>query len=396
MQYWHIRVNKTVPNVKIETPDWLQQMESILEELNEGVVIVDDQLRIQFANEALLRLGLYERGELRGRTPDAIFPPEDIPHILREHESAHRYGRQRSEFYLPRKDGKRIPVILSGRLIQGPDGQYYTLLTMTDISGQKRIEEQLRESNALLEERQREIDTDLSIAARVQQSLAPHNLTWKDLVVEAYYSPAHKIGGDFGIVLPQGDELLNVIVCDVSGHGVGSALMAGRIYSETLNALERKTAPVGLLQRLHEFVNDRLAQEYFYFTIAAARFHQCGRRMSFAAAGHPPAILVSNGTLRLLSSRNGILGRLPEMAPSASADEIELAPGDRLVLYTDGLVEVFNSSDEMLDIKGLEELVRQSAGRTLPEMKQAIIQGVAAWSHGPLADDVSLVIVEVR
>ena len=396
MQHWHIRVNKTVPNVKIETPDWLQQMESILEELNEGVAIIDDQLRVLFANEALLRLGLYEREEIRGRTPDAIFPPEDIPHILREHESAHRYGRQRSEFYLPRKDGKRIPVILSGRLIQGPDGQDYTLLTMTDISEQKRIEEQLRESNALLEERQREIDTDLSIAARVQQSLAPHNLTWKDLVVEAYYSPAHKIGGDFGIVLPQGDELLNVIVCDVSGHGVGSALMAGRIYSETLHALERKTAPVGLLQRLHEFVNDRLAQGDFYFTIAAARFRQCGRRMSFAAAGHPPAILVSNGTLRLLSSRNGILGRLPEIAPSASADEIELAPGDRLVLYTDGLVEVFNSSNEMFDIEGLEELVRQSAGRTLPEMKQAIIEGVAAWSHGPLADDVSLVIVEVR
>ena len=396
MQRWHIRVNKTVPNVKIETPDWLQQMESILEELNEGVAIIDDQLRVLFANEALLRLGLYERGEIRGRTPDAIFPPEDIPHILREHESAHRYGRQRSEFYLPRKDGKRIPVILSGRLIQGPDGQDYTLLTMTDISEQKRIEEQLRESNALLEERQREIDTDLSIAARVQQSLAPHNLTWKDLVVEAYYSPAHKIGGDFGIVLPQGDELLNVIVCDVSGHGVGSALMAGRIYSETLHALERKTAPVGLLQRLHEFVSDRLAQGDFYFTIAAARFRQCGRGMSFAAAGHPPAILVSNGTLRLLSSRNGILGRLPEIAPSASADEIELAPGDRLVLYTDGLVEVFNSSNEMFGIEGLEELVRQSAGRTLPEMKQAIIEGVAAWSHGPLADDVSLVIVEVR
>jgi len=172
--------------------------------------------------------------------------------------------------------------------------------------------------------------------------------------------------------------------------------MAGRIYSETLHALELKTAPVGLLQRLHEFVNDRLAQGDFYFTIAAARFRQCGRRMSFAAAGHPPAILVSNGTLRLLSSRNGILGRLPEIAPSASADEIELAPGDRLVLYTDGLVEVFNSSNEMFDIEGLEELVRQSAGRTLPEMKQAIIEGVAAWSHGPLADDVSLVIVEVR
>ena len=81
------------------------------------------------------------------------------------------------------------------------------------------------------------------LAARIQQSLAPHNLAWKDLAIEAYYSPAHAIGGDFGIVLPQGDEFLSLILCDVSGHGIASALMANRIYSETLNALERKTEP---------------------------------------------------------------------------------------------------------------------------------------------------------
>jgi PAS domain S-box-containing protein len=381
-------------NASIEIPDWLREMESILEELNEGVVIVDKQLHVIFVNEALTRLAEYERGEIQGRTPDAIFPPEDIPYIIRLHEFSQRYGRDRHEFYLPRKDGQKIPVIFSGRAIQGPDGQKYGLITVTDISEQKRIEEQLRKSNALLEERQREIDADLSIAARVQRSLAPQSLVWGDLAVEAYYNPAYRIGGDFGVVLPQGDELLNLIVCDVSGHGVGSALMANRIYSETMHDLERRTAPATLLRRIHDFVRERIAVDGFYFTMAAARFSRHARHVAFAAGGHPPAILVSNGTLRRLNSQSGILGCL--VPPSDSAVEIELAPGDRLILYTDGLVEVFNSSDEMLDIEGLEELVRQSAGRTLPEMKQAIIEGVAAWSHGPLADDVSLVIVEVR
>ena len=378
-----------MPNVKIKTPDWLRQMESILEELNEGVAIVDDQLRIIFANEALTQLWQYDLDELRGCAPDAIFPPEDIPHIVREHKLGHRYGRHRREFYVQRKDGKRIPVILSGRVIQGPDGQDYVVVTATDISEQKRVEEQLRE-------RQREIDADLSTAALIQQSLAPHNLAWKDLAVEAYYSPARTIGGDFGIVLPQGDEFLNLILCDVSGHGVASALMANRIYSETLHALERKTEPSRLLQCLHDFVHDRIPQNGFFFTMTAARFSQCGRRMTFAAACQPPAMLVSKGTLRLLDSQNGILGYLPEIAPSAAAAEIELAPGDRLVLYTDGLVEVFNRSKDMLGVEGLQELVRQSARRALPEMKQAILKGAAGWSHGPLADDVSLVIVEVR
>jgi serine phosphatase RsbU (regulator of sigma subunit) len=65
-------------------------------------------------------------------------------------------------------------------------------------------------------------------------------------------------------------------------------------------------------------------------------------------------------------------------------------------LYTDGLVEVFNGLDDMLGVEGLENLVLQSATLTLADMQKTILDGVAAWSHGPLADDVSLVIVEVR
>ena len=65
----------STPSPLVRTPDWLHHMESIFEELNEGVVIVDNQLRVAFANETLCRLMLYEVGEIRGCTPDALFPP---------------------------------------------------------------------------------------------------------------------------------------------------------------------------------------------------------------------------------------------------------------------------------------------------------------------------------
>jgi phosphoserine phosphatase RsbU/P len=389
-------VSKTMPNTITETPDWLREMETILEELNEGVVVVDDQLRVIFANEALTRMGHFERGEIQGLTPDAIFPSEDLPYIKRQHESGHRYGRHRSEFYFPRKDGGKIPAIFSGRVIQGPDKREYVLLIVTDISAQKGIEEQLRESNSLLQKRRDEMDAELALAAHVQQSLAPHSLVWKNLAVEAYYSPARTIGGDFGVVHPQGDDSLSIVLSDVSGHGVGSALMANRIYSETLHALGRKLEPGTLLRELHHFVHTRIPVDGFFFTMAAARFSKDGRRVSFSAAGQPPAILVSNGTLRLLASRNGILGCLSENAPSGSPDEVELVPGDRLILYTDGLVEVFNCLDNMLGVEGLKDLVLQSAKLPLADMQKTILDGVAAWRHGPPADDVSLVIVEVR
>jgi phosphoserine phosphatase RsbU/P len=371
-------------------------MESILEELNEGVIIVDDQVRIIFANEALLGLGGYERGEIQGRTPAAIFPQEDLPYIMRQHELGQRYGRHRNEFYFPRKDGQRIPAIFSARIIKGPDGKEYGIITITDINAQKRVEQQLRESNALLEKRQMEIEADLSLAAHVQQSLAPHSLVWNNLAVEAYYSPARIIGGDFVVILSQENEFLNIVMCDVSGHGIGAALVANRIYAETLHELERKAGPATVLKRLHNFVGGRLAADGFCFTMAAARFSQNGRHVTFAAAGQPPAMIVSGGVLRLLNSQNGILGCLADTAPSDSADKIDLATGDRLVLYTDGLVEVFNQSHEMLAVEGLTKLVLESATQPLPQMKETILEGVTAWRSGAMADDISLMLIELR
>jgi len=255
---------------------------------------------------------------------------------------------------------------------------------------------QLRESNALLKKRQTEIDAQLSLAARVQQSLAPRSLVWHDVSVETHYSPAHTIGGDFGIVFPHNDEALTIVMCDVSGHGIGSALMANLIYSETLHQVEREATPSKLLRHLHDFAHAHLAADGFYFTIAAVRFGMRARRATFVGGGHPPAMHVSNGGVRLLESQNGILGCLSETARPAPAEDIEFAHGDRLVLYTDGLVEVFDSQDDMLGVEGLKKLVLQSAKQPLPEMRRAILEGVAAWSDGPLADDVSLVIVEVR
>jgi len=257
--------------------------------------------------------------------------------------------------------------------------------------------QQLRESNALLKKRQTEFEAELSLAARVQQSLAPRSLVWNDVSVETHYSPVHTIGGDFGIVFPHNDEALTILMCDVSGHGIGSALMANRIYSETLQQLEREATPSKLLQHLHDFARVRLAIDGFYFTMAAVRFSAGGRRATFVGGGHPPAMHVSNGGVRLLESQNGILGGLSEPTRHASwAEDIEFAPGDRLVLYTDGLVEVFDRLDNMLGVEGLETLVLQSAKRPLPEMRRTILEGVAAWGHGSLGDDVSLVIVEVR
>jgi serine phosphatase RsbU (regulator of sigma subunit) len=135
----------------------------------------------------------------------------------------------------------------------------------------------------------------------------------------------------------------------------------------------------------------------FFFTLAAARINRGGRTMEFAGAGHPPAMIVQPGAEpRLLPSRSMILGTLPDAVGADATLYTEIEPGDRIVLYTDGLTDVFDSRGEMLKVEGLQNFIREAALLPFDEMKQSILDRVAAWRDGPPVDDESLVLVEAR
>jgi sigma-B regulation protein RsbU (phosphoserine phosphatase) len=382
--------------VDIQKPEWLEQMEGILETLNEGVIIVDDCQHIVFTNAVFLEMTGFTPGALIGEPSTRLYNPEETEFVTAQREKGQRVGHNRFEFVVPQKDGKRMPVIISARTLEDPDGRQFAVITFTDISDQKRAEAQLREANAKLEERQREIEEDLALAARVQQSLAPKSLVWGGVRVEAYFHPVRTIGGDFGLVSPLDHDHLNLLVCDVSGHGIGSALVANRIYSETMTQL-RTGAPLGdMFRQLNRFVMQNIGSSVFFFTVAAARIDRDGRRMVFAGAGHPPAMIVTPGQEpRLLESRSMVLGALPDAVDMEATLDVDLERGDRVVLYTDGITDVFDSRGEMLGVPGVQKIVRETALLPFSEMKQGILDGVAEWREGPSADDVSLVIVDV-
>jgi len=96
---------------------------------------------------------------------------------------------------------------------------------------------------------------------------------------------------------------------------------------------------------------------------------------------------------RLLESQNAVLGLLEDAVDGEGTVAVRIQPGDRLVIYTDGFTESFNAQEEMLGVDGFRDIVRETAELPLPEMKQEIIDRVAAWRMGPAADDMSLVVV---
>ena len=376
--------------------EWLEQVGSVLETLNQGVIINDELRRVVYANSTFQEMIQKDAADLLGRTMVDFYPPEDVARLLELIGRRETHGRARYEFYIPQADGGRLPVAVTSRQVQGADGALFGMVTATDISEQKLAEEELRKANEQLLARQRQMEEELLLAERVQQSLAPKSLSWGNASVEAYYQPVWTIGGDYGLVLPR-KEHLDVLVCDVSGHGISSALVANRIYSETMSQVEKSAELGAMLRHLNHFVLQNLAGSAFYFTVAAVRFNRTCRSLQFAGAGHPPVMIVRRGKApQLLESKSMILGLFENAVEAEAIVEVPLEAGDRVVVYTDGLSENFNARREMLGVDGLGKIVGDTLDLPLAEMKQQIIERVAAWRNGPAADDISLVLMEVR
>jgi sigma-B regulation protein RsbU (phosphoserine phosphatase) len=383
-------------SIEMEKPEWLTQMEAVLEVLNEGVIIADDRHRILFANSQFVEMTSIPRKDLIGFDPSHFYSAQEMDFLRQQIDVAFRDGHSRYAFVLPRKGGGRLPVIISSQRLEN-SGSRFGIVTFTDISEQVRAEEELRSANVKLRQRQMEIEEDLRLAARVQNSLAPRPLVWDTMSVDAFYHPVHSIGGDFALVNSLDQDHLSLLVCDVSGHGIGSALVANRIYSETTTHLRSGMPFIDMFGELNRFIIEDIAGSGMYVTLAAARIDARRRSMVFAGAGHPPAMLARHGqTPVLLESRSMILGALPDAVDATSNLEVQLQPDDRIVLYTDGITEVFNSRGEMLGVEGVREIVRQTSSLPAREMKQGILDGVAAWREGPPTDDVSLMLVHVR
>ena len=382
--------------IGIDKPDWLSQMETVLEVLNEGVLIAGDDHRILFANSRFVEMTGIPRQDLIGFDVSHFYSSQELEFLMRQVDIAFRTGNHRYTFVLPQRNGGRLPVIISSRRLQNSTGRF-GIVTFTDISEQVRAEEELRAANESLQKRQIEIEEDLRLAARVQNSLAPRSVAWDALSVDAFYHPVHSIGGDFALVNSTDHDHVSLLVCDVSGHGIGSALVANRIYSETTAHLRSGMPFLEMFGELNRFLIEDIAGSGMFVTLAAARIHTDRRSMVFAGAGHPPAILARPGqNPLLLESRSMILGAMSDAVDVTATLEVQLQPDDRLVLYTDGITEVFNSRGEMLGVSGVEEIVRQASSLPAAEMKQGILDGVAAWREGPATDDVSLMLVHVR
>ena len=273
----------------------------------------------------------------------------------------------------------------------------------------------LRTKNQLLSETLEElqelytsIDRDLREARSFQEALVPdrqQRIPGGD--ISFLFRPSGHVGGDLVGFFGASNERYGVFSVDVAGHGVASALMTARI-SGLLSATspERNLGltttndgrleilpPDVVCRRLNELILNDVETDN-YFTMVFADVDLSDGRVLMAQAGHPsPVLQRADGSVEYISSFGMPIGLIEDA--EYSAFEIFLAPGDRLLLYSDGFTECPIGPDRQLEEDGLEELLLSLSNKKTTDLLDALVNGLSARSGlREFPDDLSAVLIE--
>src|ERR1700732_3095161 len=130
-------MRSTETDLKDTQHKWIDEMKCVLETLNQGVIINDHRNRVVFANRLFLKMIEMTSEELVGRAVAELYPPEDVPTLVKHIQKRATEGQDQYEFYLPQLGGGKLPVVITSRQLQDPDGNVFVVITATDITEQK-------------------------------------------------------------------------------------------------------------------------------------------------------------------------------------------------------------------------------------------------------------------
>ena len=217
------------------------------------------------------------------------------------------------------------------------------------------------ENARLLEEEQgkHQLEDELELARTIQQGLLPGKLPTDGWLRVAGSSVAsHEVGGDYFAVTEVTQQTWSVVVADVSGKGVGSALLAALLQGALITATDHSVVLGRRMERLNHFLLERTSGEK-YATIFYSLVER-GGFLSYVNAAHCPPMLVRAGGIKVELAATGMPVGLLEQATFEVATE-RLQPGDKIVIYSDGVTEAQNARGEFFGKKRLREVVTSHA-----------------------------------
>lgn len=254
----------------------------------------------------------------------------------------------------------------------------------------------LENARLLEEERAKQrMEEELKVARDIQQSLLPRSLPSAGWLRAAGSSVASaQVGGDYYDVIAVNDRCWGAVVADVSGKGVSSALLAALLQGALIPASDHADVLTRRMERLNTFLIDRTGGEK-YATVFYCLLDQSGRLDYVNAAHCPPIVVRPSGETAELGATGVPVGLLEGSRYELAGRQ--LSPGEKVVIYTDGVTEAQDARGAFFGRKRLFDLVRANAGASSSELHDAIQGAVREFTEGaPQSDDITLVVLDYR
>src|SRR6266851_1320579 len=356
----------------------------------DAVILMDTGSRIEFANPAVKQIFGYAPEEIIGHSLTMLQPERlrglhqaGIDRYLKT--GIKKLNWRATETFGLRKDGAEIPIEVSFSDMS-VNGEKRFVGFIRDITERKRSEKELRENHE-----------QFRVAREIQQRLFPKSapaLPGIDIAGASY--PAEATGGDYFDYLPMLNERLGIVVGDVTGHGVGPALLMAETRAYLRVLAGRREDPGEILTRVNGVLAEDIGNERFV-TLFLGRLDPATKALIYASAGHPTGYLLNaKGEIKTKLPRTGVpLGIRPDTQYTSSA-ELTLASGDLLLLLTDGSEEALGPDNCLFGIDRILEVIRAHREESAQEMVTALYEAVRQFSgQSPQIDDVTTIVLKV-
>ena len=245
-------------------------------------------------------------------------------------------------------------------------------------------------------EAERQAAQEMEYARQVQARLLPQRLPpMNTLDYAGICLQARQVGGDYYDFLELRPGRLGLVLADVAGKGISAALLLASLQANLRS--QYTTAlydPAHLLKSVNQWIYEN-SGESSYATLLFADYDDSSRRLRYVNCGHPPPLLLhADGQMERLAAGTTVLGLFEKW--ECTVVEVQLAPDDTLIIYSDGVSEARNAEKELFGEPRLAELVRAQGHLVVKCLIEAIVATAQEFSSGDQADDITLIVARCR
>lgn len=245
----------------------------------------------------------------------------------------------------------------------------------------------------------KEIKRQINSAQQIQHSILPDDLPpWNCIKFAARYIAMDDIGGDYYDTFKIKGDNLGLIMADVSGHGIPAALVTTMAKVAFATHGQRYKSTKELLYNVNKDLTNLISSTGFYMTCFALNIDK-NLRVRYTNAGHQKAILYRDETDSFdhLDTNGLFLGVFEDAGETYEEKELQLYPGDRIILYTDGIVETMNKDKEEYGEERFEDMIRFSSALESDQVADLVVDDIKLFAEGTkFRDDVSILVLEVE